>query len=317
MIKPPIPVNERQRLKALRDLKILDTPPEERFDRVTRLARRVFGTSIALVSLVDEGRQWFKSRIGVDVAETPRDVSFCGHAILDDRVMVVPDARLDERFHDNPLVACDPNIRFYAGYPLSAPDGSKIGTLCVIDQKPRQMDAEDMHLLRELGRMVEEDLVAVDIATTDPVCQISNRRGFSELADHALNMCDRLGSAATLLFFELDIEEGAGDEASKRALVEFSQLLSVTFRSSDVIGLIGPYRFAALLIGTDEDKYENALHRLRECVSQANRADDADYQLEATHQVVVYDREQHLDSEELLCCAEALGRGVEDDRRRA
>ena len=95
MIKPPIPANERQRLKALCDLQILDTATEERFDRVTRLARRVFGTSIALVSLVDEGRQWFKSRIGLDATETPRDVSFCGHAILNDRVMVVPDTHQD------------------------------------------------------------------------------------------------------------------------------------------------------------------------------------------------------------------------------
>ncbi len=309
MIKPPVPVNERQRLKALRDLKILDTPTEERFDRVTRLARRVFGTSIALVSLVDEGRQWFKSRVGLDASETPRDVSFCGHAILDDRVMVVPDARLDERFHDNPLVTCDPNIRFYAGYPLSAPDGSKVGTLCVIDQKPRKMDAEDMHLLRELGRMIEEDLVAVDTATTDAVCQISNRRGFNELADHALRMCDRLGSPATLLTFELDIENimaDAGDEAAKRALLEFSQLLMVTFRSSDVVARTGPADFAVLLVGADGDNYENALHRLRESLSQANLDDEANYQLEKSHKVAVYDPKQHADSEELLRYAESL-----------
>ena len=119
MIKPPTPVDELMRLETLRNLKILDTESEERFDRVTRLARRVFGTPIALVSLVDNDRQWFKSRQGIEVSETSREISFCGHAILDDEVMVVRDAHDDERFADNPLVTSDPSIRFYAGYPLT------------------------------------------------------------------------------------------------------------------------------------------------------------------------------------------------------
>ena len=108
MITPPTPVDELLRLETLRNLKILDTNPEERFDRVTRLARRIFGTPIALVSLVDTDRQWFKSRQGLDAVETPRDISFCGHAILSDEIMVVNDAHEDERFSDNPLVTGDP-----------------------------------------------------------------------------------------------------------------------------------------------------------------------------------------------------------------
>ena len=169
MIKPAIPADESQRLQTLRDLELLDTPPEERFDRVTRLAKQVFSTPIALVSLVDEGRQWFKSRQGLDATETPRDISFCGHAILDDKIMVVNNADSDQRFFDNPLVCGDPNIRFYAGYPLAAPDGSRVGTLCVIDDKPKDMSREQLQILRELGRMVEEELIAANDSTVDPV----------------------------------------------------------------------------------------------------------------------------------------------------
>ena len=307
MIKPPTPANERQRLKALRDLQILDTAAEERFDRVTRLARRVFGTPIALVSLVDEGRQWFKSRVGLDATETPRDISFCGHAILTDKVMVVPDASKDERFHDNPLVCANPNIRFYAGYPLNAPDGSKIGTLCIIDQKPREIDDEDVHLLRELGRMVEEELVTMDMATTCPITEISNRRGFNELADHALALCGRVKSPATLVLFDLQTEalaeELGGDEA-QRALVEFAQMLMVTFRDSDVVGRVGTHAFAALLVGAEGQNVDTALHRLRECLGQSNRAEGALYELEMSHRVVAFEPARHMSAEELLQQAE-------------
>lgn len=320
MIKPPVPANERQRLKALRDMQILDTAPEERFDRVTRLARRVFGTPIALVSLVDEGRQWFKSRQGLDATETPRDVSFCGHAVLGDRVMVVPDATKDERFHDNPLVTCDPNVRFYAGYPLSAPDGSKVGTLCIIDREPREIDAEDLHLLRELGRMVEEEMVSMDMATTDPLVQISNRRGFNELADHALNLCGRVKCPATLMFFELstaDIAERQGTDEAQRALVEFAQILLATYRESDVIGRTGQNEFAVLLVGTEEDNVERALHRLRESIGQANRADGALYALEMTHHIVVLDHNRHANAEALLRDAETRTAALEPAALRA
>ncbi len=320
MIKPPVPANERQRLKALRDLKILDTAAEERFDRVTRLARRVFGTPIALVSLVDEGRQWFKSRQGLDAPETPRDVSFCGHAIVNDRVMVVPDATKDERFHDNPLVTCDPNVRFYAGYPLNAPDGSKVGTLCIIDQKPREMEAEDLHLLRELGRMVEEELVAMDMATTDPTVQISNRRGFNELADHALALCGRVQCPATLLFFEVataDIVETLGREEGQRALVEFTQMLLATFRHSDVIGRTGPSEFAVLLVGAEGKNVERALHRLRECVGQNNRADGATYEIEMSAHVVAFDSNRHVNAEALIKDAETRTAAMEPAARLA
>lgn len=158
MIEPPMPPDELQRLEALRSLCVLDTPPEERFDRITRLACHLFDVPIAVISLVDHARQWFKSRQGLDVCETPRSVSFCGHAILDPDVFVVPDARQDPRFADNPLVTGEPFVRFYAGQPLASPGGARVGTLCIIDRRPRRMPAADMERLRDLGAWVEREL---------------------------------------------------------------------------------------------------------------------------------------------------------------
>lgn len=154
----PLPPNEQQRLQSLRALAILDTPPEERFDRITRLAAQIVGTPIVLISLVDEARQWFKSAVGLDAPETPRDVAFCAHAILDTEVFVVPDAHLDPRFSDNPLVTGAPDVRFYAGAPLSLSDGARIGTLCAIDTQSRSLAEHERSALVDLAQIVVDEL---------------------------------------------------------------------------------------------------------------------------------------------------------------
>ena len=150
MIKPDNPKNENNRLETLRSLEVLDTQAEERFDRLTRMAKRMFGVPIALVSLVDANRQWFKSCIGLSASETSREISFCGHAILGSEVFIIPDTIKDERFADNPLVLNDPNIRFYAGCPLKV-NGHRLGTLCIIDQAPRNFERGDIDALKDLS----------------------------------------------------------------------------------------------------------------------------------------------------------------------
>jgi PAS domain S-box-containing protein len=154
MKKPEIPINESDRLVALDRYKILDTLPEQVYDDLTQLAADICGTPIALISLVDKDRQWFKSRVGVDVSETPRDISFCGHAVAESAILNVPDASLDPRFADNPLVAKDPNIRFYAGVPLITDDNFALGTLCVIDRQPRDLTEQQIRQLESLSRLV-------------------------------------------------------------------------------------------------------------------------------------------------------------------
>lgn len=163
MDKPIIPQDEAARLASLQSLEVLDTMPEERYDRLTRLAAAIMDVPIALVSLVDSDRQWFKSKFGLDALETPRDISFCGHAILGEELFEISNTLEDTRFADNPLVVDAPNIRFYAGQPLRTPSGFHIGTLCVIDTKPRALTADQRSLLSDLAHLVEQELIIHDI----------------------------------------------------------------------------------------------------------------------------------------------------------
>lgn len=154
-MKARLPTNEQDRLEALRAYEVLDSEPEAAFDDLVEVASQVFDVPIALITLVDEERQWFKAKVGLGVTETPRDHAFCAHAILAQETMVVPDATHDARFADNPLVTADPSIRFYAGAPLLTPDGHGLGTFCVIDSKPHvtsPMEASQIRILEALSR---------------------------------------------------------------------------------------------------------------------------------------------------------------------
>ncbi|MGI9327529.1 MAG: sensor domain-containing diguanylate cyclase, partial [Pseudomonadales bacterium] len=204
MQEPLIPSDESERVAELCELQILDSPAEERFDRYTRLVKRLFDVPIALVSLVDSNRQWFKSSMGLGATETPRNISFCGHAINTDSVFVVEDASLDPRFADNPLVTGDPHIRFYAGYPLKGPNGHRVGTLCIIDRKPRVLDAHDLEALSDVGEMATSELASLQLASTDTLTGLSNRRGFEMLGEQALAFCAHADKPASVAMIDMD-----------------------------------------------------------------------------------------------------------------
>ena len=153
-MKAPLTEQEEERLEALRDYKILDTPDEREYDDLVALASQICDVPIALISLIDSNRQWFKAKVGLEARETSRDVSFCAHAILNDDMLVIQDALADSRFATNPLVTCAPNIRFYAGMPLLTPAGLALGTLCVIDHEPRELGAAQISALESLAHQV-------------------------------------------------------------------------------------------------------------------------------------------------------------------
>ncbi len=184
MKSPPIPNNETERLAALYALNILDTPPEARFDRLTRLAKRLFDVPIVLVSLVDAERQWVKSCQGLTRSEIPRAISFCGHTLLKEEPLVVADAREHVCFADNPLVTEAPHIRFYAGQPLHTPDGYAIGTLCLIDQEPREFNRDDMETLQDLATLVERELTLVEIKQLRQELSAANQALQQETKEH-------------------------------------------------------------------------------------------------------------------------------------
>jgi diguanylate cyclase (GGDEF)-like protein len=310
MQKPRLPADEASRLATLVSLKILDTRPEERFDRYTRLAKKLFKVPIALVTLVDQDRQWFKSRQGLEVSETPRDVSFCGHAILDDKPLIIKDARADKRFADNPLVTQKPNIRFYAGRSIKAPDGSRIGTLCVIDHEPKEISDDDVTALNDLAQLVESEFRSTIKATTDELTGLTNRRGFMDIARHVLTVCERAGTPATLLYFNLDnskvIDKKHGHQQGERAICDFAKILLDNFRVSDIIARLGDDEFCVLLTGADKLATMIPLNRLYSSLEEFNARDSALYELDVSYGVVIYDRNQHHTVTDLLAEADTL-----------
>ncbi len=268
MIPAPIPENETARINALYNLNILDTPAEERYDRITRLARRLFNVPVALISIIDTDRQWFKSVQGLNIKETPRDISFCGHAIMQQEPLVVEDALQDKRFHDNPLVVKDPKIRFYAGQPLMNAAGMKVGTLCLIDHTPRKITEEELQLLKDLAIMVEKEMLAIELnasrtglmlelqmaqrqAMLDPLTQTWNRKGIEELLQREMTRAKRQHLPIGIAMIDVDnyksINDTYGHPVGDTFINEFAQRLRNAIREYDTLGRYGGDEFIIVM----------------------------------------------------------------------
>lgn len=294
MIIPPKPDNETERVHALRRLNVLDTQTEERFDRVVRLAQKLFNVPIALVSLVDSDRQWFKSKIGIDAPETSRDLSFCGHAILQDEIMIVEDATQDMRFKDNPLVTGNPNIKFYLGCPLKVNQQFNIGTFCLIDKEKRSFSEEDLKVMEDLAHILQAELEAIQLSTTDELTELSNRRGFLLIGNYIFDLCERENRPITLLFFDLDnfkhINDTFGHAEGDKVLKIFSQYLKENFRNSDVIGRLGGDEFCVLCTGLGRDKISQLVKRFKKSLTDhAN----ANYPIQYSLGCIQFNKEKH------------------------
>jgi diguanylate cyclase (GGDEF)-like protein len=270
------------------------------------MAQRLFNVPIALVSLVDENRQWFKSCVGLgfNIKETSRDISFCGHAILDDEIFIIPDTAKDERFSDNPLVINDPYISFYAGCPLRFTDGSRLGTLCIIDNKPRSLSNDDIETLKDLASTVERELAAIELATLDDLTKVPNRRGFMMLSQHSLNLCMRQKIHATLVFMDLDkfkqINDIFGHAEGDNVLKTFAQLMSAESRESDLFARLGGDEFVILFINTTTNAAKDTIMRLQHSLHEHKQNANNKYDISFSFGMVSFDPDKHKTIEALL-----------------
>lgn len=300
---------EARRLAALRALHILDTANDERFDRITRLAQRLFGTQAAQVNLVDEDRIWFKSSLGFGGSEADRDLSFCSHAILGSEATVVGDARNDPRFADNPYVLDDPNIRFYAGQPIAAPGGEPVGTLCVFDDAPRDPSDFDEAVLGDLAAMAEAEIASLSLAIGDELTGLSNRRGFEMLGERLLSAARRMGLPLTVVFADLDklkmINDRFGHDAGDRALKETAVVLEEVLRRSDLIARLGGDEFSAILAGAESDSAASALTRIETELEKRNAATEEPFDLSLSVGIAVAQPGSEVSLADLLASADA------------
>jgi diguanylate cyclase (GGDEF)-like protein len=289
MLLSPIPIDEQERLQALHDLKILETPINEAFERITRLAKRIFNVPIATISLIDEKRQWLKSVQGLNACETSRDTAICSHTILQDDIFVVHDTLEDDRFRNNPFVVGDPGIRFYAGYPLWTQSNQKIGTLCIVDQTPRSFILEDFDVLRDLAGIVQSELrqhslsqaqknliAEMDIlrlaSMVDPLTRLWNRNGIDKILNYqikeSMETNTKFGIALVDIDFFKSINDNYGHLVGDETLQTVAKVMLKSCRLQDAIGRWGGEEFLIIILAQHEKEIKTICERIRSRVEK-------------------------------------------------
>jgi diguanylate cyclase (GGDEF)-like protein len=267
----PVPSDEDQRLRDLERYGLLEADSDEHFERILDLTAALFRTPIVALSLVEADRQWFLASRGLDVRETPREMAFCAHAIVHDEVMVVPDARADERFRSNPLVFADPHIRFYAGAPLQTPEGHNLGTLCVIDREPRDISPEQRALLQRLAQLAMRELELRRLAHLCPVTGLPTRHTFLTIGEREFARARRDHRPLSLLLFDVDnlrlINNRWGHAAGDRVLADLVQLARTFLQEQDFAARVGDGAFALLLVDIAADPAMALAEALRTAVT--------------------------------------------------
>jgi diguanylate cyclase (GGDEF)-like protein len=259
---------EKLRLRDLHDYAILDTPPEESFDRITRLAKMTLQTPMAVVSLVAADRQWFKSRQGVSACETARDISFCTHTIQLNEPLIIRDALEDPRFAKSPLVLGDPFIRFYIGSPLNTPTGYNIGALCAMDTVPHDPSINQVKLLQDLGRLVIDELELRKLACLDPLTGVLTKRGLEKAINRLVAKLD--SAAACVVMMDVDhfkhVNDTHGHGAGDRVLQSAVEACRDSVRPEDIISRVGGEEFAIILPGMALSEGLKAAERMRKAI---------------------------------------------------
>ncbi|WP_167147179.1 sensor domain-containing diguanylate cyclase [Pseudomonas sp. OTU750018] len=289
MLSPEMPCDEVLRQQILDDNELVDTPADAYLDTLVRVVREVFGVKTVLISLIDHDRQWFKSRIGLEITETPRTISFCAHAILGTQPFIVEDTHNDLRFHDNPVVINNPQIRFYAGQPLLSEEGQPLGTLCMIDPEPRQLTAKQLRLFVDMAVLVEGYLKLRHVSAQtaklrealsreqrktmlDPLTQLWNRAGLNHFLLKQEQQADELGLHLGVLFCDLDhfkrINDQYGHAAGDQVLWETARRINAAVRPHDIVTRSGGEEFVVLLQVHDEQELLHIAERIRNTLSK-------------------------------------------------
>jgi diguanylate cyclase (GGDEF)-like protein len=278
----PIPADEEQRLRALRRFAVLDTPADPHFDRIVALASEVLAVPIALVSLVDRDRQWFLARHGLEVQETPRTMAFCAHAIAQNALMEVPDALADRRFSSNPLVLEAPKVRFYAGVPLQSEEGHNLGTLCVIDQKPRVLDPHQRRMLQLMADLVMRELELRQRSMQCPVTGLFNRNVFFRFGEQEFERARAEEIPLALFNFDIDdfrqINIRWGHQAGDKVLLDICAVARTLLHEDDLFGRIGDEEFAILLVNASIERAMALSEQIRLAIASMRGVfDHSDY----------------------------------------
>jgi diguanylate cyclase (GGDEF)-like protein len=340
MIEAQIPSNENERLKALHKLQLLDTPIEERFERITRLLCRLLDVPISSFTLVDEFRQWFKSIQGLTSLETPRRIAFCSHAVLSNEMLVVSDATKDERFFDNPLVTGAPYIGSYVGHRIRSSDGYSIGTICAIDHKPRHFNQDQMQLMRDMAAIVETELrvmeftashkqliqeldTAEKLALIDPLTRIWNRAGIMKILQREWAEASRSNNFIGILSADIDhfkrINDTYGHPAGDAVIRETSRIMLSSLRHYDAVGRIGGEEFLAVLPGALPEQLHQVASRMMEALQAGPIKADRNHMIPVTASfggiVVIPDKDHTIDVV-LSTVDKALYRAKEKGRNR-
>lgn len=278
-MQPPAPANENLRVQDLENMRLLDSGPCEGFDNLTRMSQHLFGVDMAAVSLVGSDRLWFKSAVGLPLCEIKRTLSFCAWVVADGEQLIVADARSDERFKDNPLVRNPPFIRFYSGVPLHSKRGFRLGTLCIMHTKPRQLSANEVETQRLLAKQAEaliEKFELGQLAITDSLTGLYNRRYFDDRARDAVSAARRYRAPLSVIVFDIDnfkrVNDTYGHSVGDRALMAIAKCVQCAIRKPDVISRVGGEEFHVLLPDTGVKGALNVADRLRRAIRECEVA---------------------------------------------
>lgn len=295
---------EEKRLFALHAIGILDTQAEERFDRLTRIASKLFDVPIALVSLVDKDRQWFKSNHGLNIKSTPRTESFCSVAVAEDKLLIVPDTLLDPRFEYNSLVTGEPGIRFYAGCPVKLPDGEIGGTICIIDTEPRTLSEDERSLLKDLAEVVEDEFRIINLAATDSLTGICNRRSFMMFAEETLRKAKKRNRKFSMIIIDLDhfkpINDTWGHDEGNAALATFASILEGLTDDNSLVARLGGDEFGVISPDYTSSDTARFINQLTNIINNYNDTSKKPYKISFSAGSVEYNAEKHQNPADLM-----------------